>query len=71
MEPATTKLTGVEVLVERGVARSRAAAWRAVRLGYVPGRVALRIGRTVRVNVAALDAWIAEGSPAATAGGVS
>jgi hypothetical protein len=54
-------LGGIELLIERGVARTRQQAYRLVRLGLVPRSVALTVGRSVRVNPEGLENWIAGG----------
>ena len=63
MSEATIKqrepLGGIELLIERGVARTKQQAYRIVRLGLIPRSVALTVGRSVRVNPEALETWIA------------
>jgi len=54
-------LRDVDLLVERGVARSRQAAYRLVREGIVPRGVAVVLGHNIRINPVRLEEWIAGG----------
>lgn len=55
------RLADVSALTSAAGWKSDRTSWNNIRKGVVPPTVAIRIGRSVRINLDALDEWLSAG----------